>query len=277
METIYIQPIFAPDKKRFDRNWESLNSFFNYCKKYNYDVKFAIGGWCQDAYWQKFTDLVNDSYFKNKITLLRFEKNYGKAAVVNLLYRKVKEKGVDFKYILTCDSDILFLEDTPHMIDRLEQLARESVIHTKKPFGLVSLNQQGANCHWKVCYENQYTYTNTFDQSEKIVYPNAPSGIAGGCLFISKECWEKVDGYRQMGLYAGEDAYILIDAYNNGFSHQMSDSISIVHPEENDAEYAKWKHMVCQRDTAGGIRRENIDDKIKEADDFWKSHKDHNS
>jgi hypothetical protein len=273
MDTIFIQPIFAPDKKRFDRNWDSLVSFLTYCEKYKYDVKFAVGGWCLDEYWEKFTKLINESYLKNKITLMRFEKNYGKAAVVNALHQKVKEKGVNYKYILTCDSDILFLKDTNNLIERLEQLAVESVKHTKKPFGMVSLNQKGANCHWEVCYQNQYTYTNKFGGKEKIVYPTAPSGIAGGCLFISKECWEKVNGYRQLGVYAGDDAYFLVDTYTNGFSHQMSDTIDIIHPTENDEEYAKWKHKVCQRDSAGGYKKENIDGLVEEAENFWKTRK----
>jgi hypothetical protein len=136
---------------------------------------------------------------------------------------------------------------------------------------MVSLNQLGANCHWKVCYENQYTYTNRFGGGEKIVYPTAPSGIAGGCLFVSKSCWETVNGYRQMGLYTGDDAWLLVDTYTNGFSHQMSDTIGIIHPEENDEEYAKWKNKVCGRDCVGGVRRDNIDKIIEEADEFWKS------
>jgi hypothetical protein len=273
MDTIFIQPIFAPDKKRFDRNWESLTSFLKYCEKYNYDVKFAVGGWCLDEYWDKFVELINKSYMKNKITLLRFEKNYGKAIVVNSLYKKVKESNVSFKYMLTCDSDILFPDYTEHLIDRLEQLAKESVVHTKKPFGMVSLNQMGANCHWKVCYENQYVYTNKFNNVEKIVYPNHPGGIAGGCLFLSRDCWEKVGGYRQLGVYAGDDAYMLLDTNANGFSYQMSDTISIIHPTEDDEEYAKWKLMVCQRDSYGGISKQNYDNIIEEAGNFWKNRK----
>jgi glycosyltransferase involved in cell wall biosynthesis len=271
MDTIFIQPIFAPDQKRFERNWNSLTSFLNYCEENKLDVKFALGGWCKDEYWDKFVNLINTNYAKNKITLIRCDRNYGKAVTVNLLYSKVKEKNVDFKYILTCDSDILFPKETKNLIHRLEQLPVQSHKHTKKPFGMVSLNQLGANCHWKVCYQNEYTYTNTFGNVEKIVYPTAPSGIAGGCLFINKECWEKVGGYRQMGLYSGDDAWFLVDTYQSGFSHQMADSIGIVHPEENDEEYAKWKHKVCQRDSVGGIRKANIDHIIKEADEFWKN------
>jgi len=273
MDTIFIQPIFAPDKKRFERNWESLTSFFKYCDTYKYDIKFAIGGWCPDEYWNQFVNLVNSRDSKNKITLLRFERNYGKAVVVNKLYNTVREKNVQYKYILTCDSDILFPSDTTRMVERLEKLATESPTYTRKPFGMVSLNQLGANCHWKICYENQFTYDNGLGQTENIVYPNAPSGIAGGCLFISKNCWESVGGYRQLSIYAGDDAYLLVDAYTKGFSHQMSDSIAIIHPEENDELYAKWKHMVCQRDSVGGVVRDNLDSKIEEAENFWKNHK----
>lgn len=273
MDTIFIQPIFAPDEKRFERNWESLNSFFKYCEVNKYDVKFAIGGWCKDEYWDKFTNLVNNSYLKNKITLLRFEKNYGKAVIVNTLHRKVKEKNIDHKYILTCDSDILFPEDTTNLISRLEQVAMKSPEFTKKPFGMASLKQLGANCHWDVCYQNKYSYKNIFGNDELVVYPTNPSGIAGGCLFISKECWEKVGGYRQLGVYAGDDAYFLLDTARFGFSYQMTDTIGIIHPTENDEEYAKWKNKVCSRDSFGVSHRENIDSIVNEAEEFWKNKK----
>ena len=273
MDTIFIQPIFAPDKKRFDRNWDSLVSFFKYCDAYKSDVRYVVGGWCLDEYWTEFQKLINDSYPKNKLILMRFEKNYGKATIVNTLYKKIKDKGINFKYLLTCDSDILFPLENQNMIERLEQLATESVRFTKKPFGMASLNQLGENCHWKVCYQNQYVYMNKLDKPEKIVYPTSPSGIAGGCLFISKDCWENVGGYRQLGVYAGDDAWFLLDAANHGFSYQMVDSLGIVHPSENDAEYAKWKAMVCTRDSFGGRKKDNIDAIIKETEEFWNNKK----
>lgn len=82
--------------------------------------------------------------------------------------------------------------------------------------------------------------------------------------------WKAVGGYRQAGVYAGDDAYILVDCAQRGFSWQMSDSIVIVHPMDDDAEYNAWKARICQRDSHTGPKNEaqmmNI---VKEFDDFW--------
>jgi hypothetical protein len=270
MDTIFVQPIFAPDQKRFERNLDSLTSFFKYCDHYKYDVKFAVGGWCKDEYWTKFVDLVNGSYAKNKVTLLRFENNYGKAAVVNSLYAKVKEKNIDFKYMLTADSDIVFPIETEHMFDRLEDVAVKSVPIRKMPFGMCGLQQLGHGCHFQTIYQNEYTIDNRFGNKDRIVYPHASSGIAGGCLFFAKDAWDKIGGYRVQGVYAGDDAYALVDIARNGYSYQVADKIGIIHPHEDDAEYAKWKVKVCQRDT-NGIVKQNLDSYINEANDFWKN------
>jgi hypothetical protein len=74
-----------------------------------------------------------------------------------------------------------------------------------------------------------------------------------------------------MGVYAGDDAYALIDTVNCGYSIQMFESLPVIHPPDNDSEYAKWKYVVCQRDSSGGKIKNNIEDKIKEAEDFWRN------
>jgi hypothetical protein len=74
-----------------------------------------------------------------------------------------------------------------------------------------------------------------------------------------------------MGVYAGDDAYLLMDLGMRGFTWQMADTIPIIHPPENDAEYAKWKVKVCQRDS--GVVKQNIDAQIKEASEFWSNRK----
>ena len=52
MDSIYIQPIFAPDKMRFERNMASLESFFSYMESNIYDLKYAIGGWVSsEDFW----------------------------------------------------------------------------------------------------------------------------------------------------------------------------------------------------------------------------------
>jgi hypothetical protein len=136
------------------------------------------------------------------------------------------------------------------------------------------LNKKGEGCHYASCQENVVEYTintGTGPIPEKIVWPNISSGIAGGCIFISKKMWDTVGGYRVMGLYAGDDAYLLLDCHMKGFSYQMFDSLAIIHPHENDAEWSAFKVKVCQRDSVSGPKS-NLDPIIKEMDEFWNNH-----
>lgn len=273
MDSIYIQPIFAPDKMRFERNMASLESFFSYMESNIYDLKYAIGGWVSsEDYWRDIVSLVNSRCPQHKITLMRFDRNYGKATVVNKLYDRVKEKNVNFKYFLTADSDILFPKETEHLIERLEDVAEKSVDSRKKPFGMIGLNQLVNGCHFQSIYQNEYKITNRYGKEERVVYPTAPSGIAGGCLFFSKEAWDKAGGYRVQGIYAGDDAYVIHDIHNNGYTYQVTHDIGIIHPHEDDKKYAEWKVKTCQRDT-DGQRKNNIDKYITEAESFWNNHK----
>ena len=266
METIYIQPIFAPDQLRFERNLVSLHSWFDYCDHYGYRVKFAIGGWAREEYWGQLIKLI-DSRAADKIVLIRLERNYGKATTVNVLYNKVLESGVVFKHILTADSDILFPIATPHMIERLEELAGVSEWFMERPFGLCGLNQLDHCCHLGMVHLHYYNYRGALDNHEHIVFPDFPGGIAGGCLFVSRKAWERAGGYRVMGVYAGDDGHLLWDVSDRGFSIQMADSISIIHPQENDQAYFEWKDKLNWRDSDGVVK--NLEPFIQEADEFW--------
>lgn len=270
---VYVQPVFAPDQSRLDRNIESIKSFANYIKEHPYpDLKIILGGWVQtDEYWNQIKETVRD-YIGPGVPIKRFDRNYGKATVVNTLY---KSKGDQkFDYMLTADSDIVFDANQPNLFKRCIEAANESVRKRNKPFGIMALNQMGQCCHLKEhVYQNRHKYQGS-NGVEEIVWPRGNGGIAGGCLFTSTKCWEEIGGYRVMGVYSGDDAYYLIDANARGYSLQMFESGKIVHPHDHDQEYAQWKFRICQRDSAGGVRKNNINDKIAEADQFWnKKHK----
>jgi hypothetical protein len=273
---LYAQPVFAPDQARTDRNVNSIKSFGQYLKVNGQDgfrITIAIGGWAKDdSLWEQIVAACKEA-FGSTFMPFRFDKNYGKASVVNKLVAIAAENGTPFEAMLTADSDILYPLETTNMFVRLVASSIRLEARRGIPFGMTALNQLGSGCHWKVCYENVADYSITLGKTtykEKIVWPNRPSGIAGGCLFISRKFWDSVGGYRVMGVYAGDDAWLLVDCYQKGFSYQMSDSIAIVHPPENDEEYAKWKVKVCQRDSLSGPKS-NIDAQISEADGFWGS------
>lgn len=273
MSITYIQPIFAPDKKRLDRNINSILSFSEYTKKYPGVGEIIFGGWSPDEeYWKTIRKTISDSFGHVKHKVIKFDRNYGKAVIVNELSKQINSNN---KYILTADSDILFPMETNNMFERLIHSINAVVAHKKIDWGMIGLNQLEANCHLPCCYENQVEFTNPIDKNlkEKIVWPNGGGGIAGGCIFINVEAWKKVGGYRKSGVYAGDDSYLLIDLLQNGYSIQLIDTIGIIHPSEGHGEddYAQWKVKVCQRDS--GVRRDNIDQQICEAEEFWKSKK----
>jgi hypothetical protein len=128
--------------------------------------------------------------------------------------------------------------------------------------GLISLMQREANCHNPSIYAHSEVVV-----GEKLVWPAHPSGIAGGALFISAEAWHRT-GYRVMGVYAGDDAYLLCDIHNLGYHLRVIDSLSIIHPPDYDIPYAAWKHTVCQRDQRQ-LSPEELETRIQEANNFW--------
>jgi hypothetical protein len=269
-DILYCQPIFAPNLTLLNKNINSLNSIHEYLTKYNLthnSINFCFGGWTiNDEYWNIIYNKIKELF---NVEAIRFDKNYGKAYVVNKLV-KYSQKIYNFKYIFTLDSDIIIDVDESNMFERLIICVGMSELILNKKCGLIALNQKICNCHMNCVYENSFNFNSDY-KKEKIVYPNGYGGIAGGCLFIPLESWNIVNGYRVMGVYAGDDAYILLDLYNKNMSIQMVDSINCIHPIDTDEKYSLWKVHVCQRDQKK-INIDSLDEKINDADKFWKSY-----
>lgn len=271
---LYVQPIFAPDEMRLERNVNSIKSFGEYLKSNGTDgfnMSITLGGWAsKDEYWDKIVEACH-LYISPQLTPSRFDKNYGKAHVVNNLVAASLNQNGNIEAILTADSDILFPLETQHMFLRLSIAAEQSIKTKKQNWGMIALNQLGQCCHWKCCYDNQMKYIATIKNQqfpELLVWPTNPSGIAGGCLFLNKEYWwDKLGGYPNKSLYGPDDALTLAYCPHYGYSWQLADTIGIIHPQENDEEYAQWKVKVCQR--AAHNPGEKLEDLIKEADEFW--------
>lgn len=269
MSISYVQPIFAPDKKRLERNLNSLCSFGDYSKRFSGVNQVLLGGWSpNEEYWTQIRNVIADKFSHIPHKIIKFDRNYGKAVVVNELSKQINPKN---QFMLTADSDIISTQEVPDMFGRLVHAAAVMTVTKKREVGMIGLNQLGHNCHLPCCYENQHTFNSPFGQQEKIIWPTGSGGIAGGSLLFNLAAWRKIGGYRVMGCYAGDDAYSLIDLLQAGYSIQLAESIGIIHPHEADEEYAKWKVMVCQRDSGQG--KNNIESQITEAEEFWKNHK----
>jgi hypothetical protein len=259
---LLVLPLFAPDELRLQRNIDSIASVWEYMQKYNLKLNIVFGGWASsDNYWQQLEILVRDKFPSS--VLVRFEKNYGKAVVVNKL---VKLYSRDFhKFLFTMDSDILFILDVPEIFERLIHMSEISESSRKKSFGLIGLNQAINNCHLGNCYQNKIKYTyKTY--TDLLVYPNDSHGIAGGCLFIGLNAWNVVNGYRILGVYAGDDGNLLGDLVKHNYSIQLADTISVIHPKEHDNCYQTWKNSVV-------ANRGMYEKSFFDANEFWKNKK----
>ena len=267
-DILYCQPIFAPNIALLNKNLNSINSIYNYLIKYNLNIdsiNFCFGGWCiNDDYWNIISNKIKELF---NIEAIRFEKNYGKAYVVNKLIN-FSQKNINFKYILTLDSDILIDVNEEKIFERLISCVGLSTLLLKKKCGLIALNQSENNAHIiDYIYQNQLIVNNGL-KIEKIVYSNGYSGIAGGCLFIPLDSWNIVGGYRIMGVYAGDDAYLLVDLYNKNMLILMVDTIKCIHPYETNEQYLKWKGETCQKNQIV-VDENKLNELINDTYKFW--------
>lgn len=265
---IFVQPLFAPDHIRMLRNLASLRSIVDQLGGTIPSESFIFGGWAaSDALWGQLQHLIEGSL--PGATVHRYDENRGKAWVVNELITHALKAGKSFDYILTADSDMKFPNGQPAVMKRLLRAAHKLQKNSNKPLGLLALSQCGDDRNWSVVYENCFRYYCRF-RKELICFPNRPSGIAGGCLLIGRKAWEAVGGYRVMGVYSGDDAYLLLDVAEAGFCYGLIKTLEVEHPPEADHEYLEWKEaqLVNCRESAGR-ECDDLNAATKAAEAFW--------
>lgn len=248
-----VFPIFAPSKSQFERNLNAVKSLAVLLEKRpdyltgdkGAKIQIVFGGYAhKNEYWDTIQELISSKIPSAKC--FRFDKNYGKARVVNKLISSFLKNKETNQYIFTTDSDMVFIPEQENFFERLLVMGQVIQAIQKKPFGMVSLNQHEENCHWRDKFENVHEYKiENVDSKhhEMFSWPSNASGIAGGAIFLSSIAWDKVGGYRTFNAqYSGDDAFLLLDMAQNGFAFAMSDSIAMIHPKTiGDAEYIEWK------------------------------------
>lgn len=263
MSVKYIQPIFAPNIELMRKNLESLRTFFDYYDKMGYEFQCVFGGYAAtDEMWVEIERYIESRDVEGRVKSIvhRYADNYGKAYVINDLTGRYLS---DAEYFLTADSDILFNINQPDMIARLV----EAFEHAKKidlnP-ALIALFQEEANCHvLEACYQNKYYYQGSFEY-EMICHPSGEGGVAGGCLFVSSEFWNKIGGYKVLGVYAADDGNLMRDAKKSGYSFLLSNSIRCIHPFENNKEYQDWKVKTSTKIM-------ELDEAVADSNKFWET------
>jgi len=257
MKILYTQAIWVPTEELFQKNMDSCISLVEYLKEYpGNDIEFLFCGWThKNEYFDQITSFIHENFKGYNFNIVPYARNFGKAYIVN---HSVFDK--EFDYLFIQDSDMQLDINCKDMFGQLLNCVEEVNRHTKKPFGFVAPMQKVFNCHIDCIYEN--IFHTSFG---RFMYPNHYGGIAGGSLFISKECWNINKGYRQMGVCYGEDAWFLIDTFTNGMSYQVAESIWVNHPLETNKVYHAWKVNQCQN------KQLPFEESMNKTEDYWKN------
>lgn len=254
---LYIQTIWVPSEELYKKNIESLKSLVQYLGVYpNSDIEFIFCGWSYvPEYFSKICEYIA-SNITNKYTIFGYDHNYGKAYCVNT---SLKSIDLNHEYIVISDSDMLLDINCDNMFSKLAFMANEAPALTGKLFGYIAPMQKMYNCHMDIIYNNQIqtSYGNLF-------FPSGNGGIAGGYLFISVNAWKAINGYRYGGVCFGEDAYIMCDMLQNGYSCYVSEDVWVNHPYEHCSIYHSYKVNQCQNPQL------EFNESIKATEEFFK-------
>ena len=241
MKLTITQNIFAPNEELFTKNIKSIQSLYKLRGN-----NFRFIGWAKEDYWNSIEKAIKPL---NPEILIRQEYNYGKAFNMNVVHKNIK---TDF--LLTLDSDII-LNDSDYM-RKIEEIIDIPNI------GIIAFNQLEHNCHI-----TQIQNMSMIHNNHRIIYNNNGNGIAGGCILVNKKAWEDVNGYRVMGVYAGEDGYFFKNVKEKNYFVGLDTDIYVTHPQDNDREYQLWKLHMCHRDS-NGIDRD-ISEMVKNETNRW--------
>lgn len=262
---VFLQPIFAPTGALKDKNIASIKSLIEYTEKHGAVFDIAFEGWAQeDGYWDEIVSLAKTL---NPICIKRRESNDGKAVTINSLASSVLS-GSGYNYILTADSDMIFDITADDMIERLikisNYMSEHSINGVRRKTGLIGLNQLVNTRHYTLIYKNSTQIMRFNESKETVIWPDTPFGIAGGALFIDRHAWEDIGGYRKLGVYAGEDAYIIQDMAAKNYGYYVAKDIAMIHPHDNDEDYIKWKNYTLGHFNRGNVLNDEEFSKVRD-------------
>lgn len=270
-----VQTVFCPTRSMLEIQLNSMRSLYGYLRQYAIQADVCFTGFIDDEYYDEFVTNIKKLFQAQRCSFIRFNRNYGKAYVVNEAVKKSLQQKNNYKYLLTCDSDICFENNQPHLLERLIELSEKASHSFNKPFGLIACNFTGDNVHWLDRFENRLQINN-----EVISWPSLPGypggGIAGGCIFVSLDTWLKVGGYRTVGVYAPDDGFLMIDVHEAGYFICVAETLFVHHPgSRHNPRYQKWKEESMQQfalKLKNGAAFDFASD-VTDCDNFWEQAK----
>lgn len=278
-ELVYTQPIFGAGETQTRLNIESLLSLSEYIEDQKkkglemppFDV--VLGGWCsEEKYWEQIISAASTFPEACNLTIKKFPRNYGKSFVINNILSKYLSSHQETKFIVTCDSDMVFLKDQDRIFQRAIIAAQLAPQFRKAKTGFIAFNQAEDNCHWVNTFDCKLPYNiKELNLSEQLAWPTNMCGIAGGALFIMREAWDAVGGYHQYpNFYGSDDGLLLREVQQKGFTASVLLTASIKHPKQNDQAYIALKKEAMQNPFED-FSPERYEERIKKSEDFWKS------
>jgi hypothetical protein len=98
--------------------------------------------------------------------------------------------------------------------------------------------QRGHDCH----LHNHYNMTVTVGE-ELCTWSTYRGGIAGGCIMVNRDTWDKVGGYKVLGVYSGDDAALVHDIEELQQSFVLTKTLVVEHPISlpEEQQYNAWK------------------------------------
>ena len=222
---------------RMEKTKKSLRSIVEDVKLSKNDIKVYIGD--NSPNFPEMREWLREFEEDNKdLVSVHFgEKNIGKSGMVNHLY----ENSRDCDYLFSIDSDMVVSKETNFVDEMIFYLTR------LENCGLISSNQSDCCQHW---------FGKSIDvitrQGLKVGFSEDGIGIAGGCVCLRSDDWEKIGKYKEgHDIYTGDDGILTHNIGKIlGKYVYVSMDCTLDHPSpgEEEKEYTEWKGKSWQRD-----------------------------
>ena len=221
--------IFTPIYHRFTKTKQSVESMIDsiYTSINNVHLCIGINGIENDD-MRKWVDSMGKL---NRVTLFDPKENYGKAKVINAMYKV--SRAAD--YVISIDSDMIAHEHNKY--NWIDELVKVMEADSKKAFGVLSTWQDESNCH---VLNSQHLRTKIINHE---IWHGSFGGVAGGCIILRNDVFRKIDGYTVLDVYNGDDALLMRKINGLGLHVGIVSSIKLRHPNNlpEEGSYQAWK------------------------------------
>lgn len=231
----YVVNIYIPTYYRIEKCKRSLTSIISQSKNSIHDVKIYV--------YDNNTNIEEMKEFLDSIpVLVTYGKvNIGKANAVNHLHSISRKSD----FIFSIDSDMYFDEEEEKKYNIIDKMVL--CLIKCKNLGLVSSFQKIQSEHWL----NKSVFPKKEGDFNLGLSVNR-AGIAGGCVCIKSDDWNKIGGYKKNhDIYTGDDGILMKKVYEILAKRcAISMDYKMSHPSgrEDDAGYNEWKKNSWERD-----------------------------